>query len=231
MQAGSVYETTFIDVERDLAFTAVSLPRSRAISRHIDSAGLLDAIGLRALLEFPGGYLADAVSALLATDDADEAATWLLEPPDVVPAIDLRRPAQWPERSIVAEDQTRLLTPSPPSRAPRTPKLPRKPPPKNSPEAQELQAFARLAVTEPEVPFAQSPVDLHSLNDLFAQAAHAGAWLSTARKHPVVLAEAAGGWLLLHTTIGIAGGIRRGLSDGVRYRILKIFGAPTGDDQ
>jgi hypothetical protein len=77
------------------------------------------------------------------------------------------------------------------------------------------------------VPFQRSPVDLYQVSDLMHAGDAVRAFLVTARTNPLVfLYFGGGGFLLVSTVRGIGGGLRSGLSAGLQYRLLRLFGLP-----
>lgn len=236
MKAGQIFETTFVDGGRDLAMRVISMPRAQISDPSVMSSEeeLLGALRLRARYEVPRPSIADAISAVLANTHIEDAARWLQEPPRAVPLIPVelprRRPREYGGEALydLWSEGTAAKVPSldrPPAKRPR-----RRPKqrsiPKQSMAAREIESFAEEASAELLVPFQRSPLDVYSFSDLFQLAGEARAWLVTAGTNPLVLLKVSGGYLLVQAVLGIGSGIRRGLSEGVEYRLLQLFGAP-----
>jgi hypothetical protein len=89
MNSKQLFETTIYDPDQDVALAVLSVPTERLPDRDlVGSPGtVLAALGLRPVAEVPARYANDALAAIIATTDADEAAEWLSEPPDPAPLV------------------------------------------------------------------------------------------------------------------------------------------------
>jgi hypothetical protein len=229
-----LFETTLYSEEPEVALAVVSVPTEHLADQHLASspANVLSALRLRPIAEVPPAYLVDALTAILATTDAQEAAQWLSEPPNSAP-VDLGHDVEGLEVQWTHEDRLEAQpSPADERRSSRSsegkrrlagPPVIRRKVSKSDPEADELREFARDVAADAVVPFQRSPVDLFQLSDLLQIEEAARIFLATVRTNPIVLAWVGGGGFLVASALRGAG---RGLSGGLQYRLLKLFGLP-----
>jgi hypothetical protein len=219
-----LFETTLYSEDDDVALAVVSVPTEYLPDRSLASspAEVLAALRLRPVAEVPSSNVADALAAVLATRTATDAAQWLAEPPEAVPtalgddlavfAEALISDRRIPERQALYEPpERRLRPPRPPQEVP-----------KADPRARELRQFAEGAAVDAVVPFQRSPIDLYQLPDLFQLAGASRVLLTTVQSSPLVMVWVAGGFLIFSAIRGAG----RGISAGLKYRLLRLFGLP-----
>lgn len=232
MEPGRVYSTTFVHDTGDglVAIEAISLPVVDVKRRkHFASLErVLTDLGLRVAYEIPPTRVTDAMAAILASKHVAAAVGWLQELPEpvalVAPSPLLRevgvsRYLLEAPRDVVAERRVKSGKASPP--IPRTPG--------GSPESYRLRAFTEEVAREQAIPFRESPLDLHSLQQLVQAAHDGGVWLVTAGTRPLVLVKATTGYILFKAVKGVGRGIEGALAAGVQYRLLRLFGIEDGD--
>jgi hypothetical protein len=170
--------------------------------------------------------LPEAITALVVNDAVDDVVRWLEAPPR---AVELETSESWFLRDYAIPQQRLPPVDEPRARAERRsqpkPKRERQIE-KTSVDAIAIQAAVGEVASDAVVPFAQSPVDITSLNQLLSGAAGLSGWIVSPRTNPFLLIEMPAGYLLLRTVQGIGQGIRRGLSDGVYYKLLQLFKVP-----
>jgi hypothetical protein len=225
-----LFETTLI--QQDFALGVVSIPLSLVHARAevATAERLIDRLGLLPAARIPSGALDQAITALIVNETVDGVVNWLREPPRPV-TLDLTPVTLSPGILFDLERPPRLDLEHPPKRrqAPlaKRPARPRKPrPSKDSAKAREIEEAATEFARDAIVPYARSPVDLTALSELFHGAAEFGIWLVSPRTNPFLILEVPGGYLLLRAVQGIGEGLRRGLSEGVHYRLLQLFKVP-----
>jgi hypothetical protein len=233
--ARQLFDTTLYGEDKDVAVAVVSVPTEYLPDPALASSpgNVLAALQLRAVAEVPPSHFADALAAILATTNAEDAAVWLAEPPDPVSIAvgedlesfgvawsyqvdeDLlpRAPELPPPEEIYARDLSEHY-----ARPPKTGEWV----PKDHPRAEDLREFARDAATEAYVPFQRSPVDLFGITDLLQVADATRVLITTVRTNPLLLAFVGGGFLIFSGVRGAG----KGLSAGLQYRLLKLFGLP-----
>lgn len=234
MEPSPLYETTLVDSDSDLALTITSIPASAIEGPAAHSApALLRALRLRVVAEVPTRHIADALTALLVTTDVYETEAWLRSAPNPVPLIGPGHPESDIDELLLDRWSDEGWAALPSETLPQLPKKSRAPKhfpkPITKPEALErgVNQFANNAVSDPLVPFQRSPVQLLSMPELLQVGGAVRALLVTARSNPLLLVDAAVGYLLFQAVIGAGQGIRTGMAQGVRYRLLKLLGAPT----
>jgi len=67
---------------------------------------------------------------------------------------------------------------------------------------------------------------LYSLSDLIEMGDGVRVWVVTARSEPLLLLTIPPGYLLCQAVVGVGKGLRNGLAQGVRYRLLKLLKVP-----
>jgi hypothetical protein len=221
-----LFETVL--VAREFALGVVSIPLS-TLPREEEAATaeeLLDRIGLIPHARLPSDAFSKALTALVVNESVDEVVNWLTTPPDAVELerFEFRRAPS--AGAIYFEyDEVRGLEP-PRSTPPRAKPKPKAKIEKSSADTADIQAAMGDVAADAVVPFARSPVDITSLNELLQGAANLSAWLVSPRTNPFLLVELPAGYLLVRAVQGVGQGIRRGLSEGVYYRLLQLFKVP-----
>jgi hypothetical protein len=233
MDRTQLFETTLYDEARELALAVISVPADRLEDpAGVSSpAAVLDALRLRAVAEVPPSNVGDAIAAILANEDVYEAAEWLRQPPNDVPTRlgdDVLWLAEPPARAPAARGSDPSAIGRLPSedRLIRPPRRTQRKVSKTEPRAEELRSFGKAATAETVVPFRKSPIDFYQVGDLLEGAEAARTFLVTVRSNPLILIYFAGGFLLVSAVIGAGQGVRRGVSGGLQYRLLKKFGVP-----
>lgn len=240
-----LFETTIGDetVDLALAITSVPLPpvgpsqgASRIESRLTPDVFLRE-VRLYPVAEIPAARLSDAIAALLATRDVADTEAWLRQEPDPVPLLKFRVDEPWisarafqldegPSSGFSDADALVAIGSSAPERLKKRPKDVIS---KREAVALGYQQFARESLAESVVPFRRSPLDVYAMPDLLQAAGALRVFLVTARSNPMLAIELAGGYLLYSAVRGTGQGIRTGLAEGVRYRILRLLAREQAD--
>jgi hypothetical protein len=174
--------------------------------------------------------LSSALTALVVNDSVQDVLEWLQTPPNVVEVHRLEwSPPSAADRRLLRDEETylrdegtRLEIRSVPERLVRR----RERPSKDSAESADIEAAIADIAQDAVVPYARSPVDLTSLSELLHTAQDFSAWLVTPRSNPFFLLDLPVGYLLVRAVQGVGQGVRRGLSEGVHYRLLQLFKVP-----
>jgi hypothetical protein len=236
MDSRQLFETTVYDEGLDVAIGIVTVPTEALPTARLASspAQLLDALSLRTVGEVRRAHLPDAIAAMVATDDVSETVEWLEEPPNVVPVElppDVLGLVHAREIGVprLRADESRL----PPNNLQALPKRrhrERRKISKGDPMAEELHGFAQAATQDALVPFQQSPLDIYSISEVLRLGDEVRTFIVTVGKTPHLLLLVPGGFMLWSTVRGAASGVRSGLyggiSAGLKYRLLKLFGLP-----
>jgi len=226
-----LFETTLYGEGQNAALVVVSVPTDRltTIVPASSPADVMQALLLRPVAEVPSAYLGDALASILATTSADEAARWLSEPPKPAPVKlgpDLeqmlvnegfdRSVARGYARSVPGREVPSTWARSTPRRKERR-KIS-----KDEPRTEELREFGRDIAKGAVVPFQRSPIDLYAIDNLVELGDAARTFVVTVRSNPLALVWVPGGFLLCSALRGTG----RGLSAGLQYRLLRLFGLP-----
>lgn len=224
VRRAEVFETTLI--QQDFALGVISLPRSAmsAEAQSLDVQEIIARLGLETHARLSATHLRQALAALVVNDSVVDLVNWLEASPNAVP---LERVSPTAAKDL---DQ-RVPRPSGirSSGGPRYGSSPREPKrrlEKSSVDVAALESAIAETASEAVVPFAQSPVDMTSLWALVQGVQHASSWVVSPRTNPFVIVEIAGGLFLFRTVQGIGEGVRRGLSEGVHYKLLQLFKVP-----
>jgi hypothetical protein len=217
-----LFETTLIG--QDFAIGVISIPLSLVPIRDEAATAerLIDNLGLSTAARIGARDFDQAITALVVNETVDDVLEWLDRPPRPVP-IELVAPtiASAAHRELPPRlDHGRL----PAKRQTTRPKRPR--PPKESAKAREIEDAAAQFARQAVVPYARSPADITSLSDLVQGATELAIWLVSPRTNPFLIVEVPAGYLLIRTVQGVGEGLRRGLSEGVHYRLLQLFKVP-----
>jgi hypothetical protein len=240
MNSRYLFETTLLDEQHDLAIGIASVGIDDLPTADLagSPAELITVLALKTVGEVPRTHIADAVSAILATTSAEDAAAWLREPPNAVEVRvpqDLERLRSHPTFQLNAKyDQVDNALSTAPGSEPappkRSPKQPRRALAKSDPDAQGLLDFAETATKDGFVPFRKSPIEIYSIPDLLNLDEPLRAFIVTVQKNPLLLIWMPIGFMIWYPTKGAAQGIgeglRGGLSGALKYRLLKLFGTP-----
>jgi hypothetical protein len=223
-----LFETALYSEDHHVALTVVSVPTEHLPDGErlaSSPASVLSALRLRPVAEVPPQYLSDALTAILVTNDADEAAQWLVETPDPAPVElgdDVKAlKARWisddraPSDVLVIERSRTSVAKSPPHHRPR--KVPKEK------AKEELREFTRDVANDSLVPFQKSPIDLYQISDLLRAGEAMRTFVVTVQSNPIVLVWLSSGGFLIASAVR---GTGRGLSAGLQYRLLKHFGVP-----
>jgi hypothetical protein len=216
-----LFETTLYSEDEDLAIAVVSVPTENLPDRSfaLSPRDVFSALRLRPVAEVPPANVADALTAILATRDADDAAQWLAEPPQAVPitlGADLAPLAEVPR--LDAHGAAELGTGDTSVASARAPRRVREVP-KADPRAADLREFARDAADDAFVLFQRSPIDLYQLPELLNASR---VLIATVQSNPLVVIWTIGGFFVYSAVRGAG----RGISTGVQYRLLRLFGLP-----
>jgi hypothetical protein len=87
-------------------------------------------------------------------------------------------------------------------------------PAKTSVRAEEVERQMSVIASEGVVPFAQSPVDITSLQELLQGVFQYTTWIVSPRTNPFLLVEIPAGYPLFRAVQGVGEGVPRGRSDG-----------------
>jgi hypothetical protein len=216
-------------IEDEFALGLTSIPASslRSEVEPRNAEGLIEELGLVPWARMTNVALPKVLTALVVNETAEEMTQWLLAPPDVVEIEVLERPTA----GLGGSHADRSAPREPRSHAPTRRRLPgpkeeRRKLPKGSADAARLEQAVAVATAESVLPFARSPVDMTALNELLNQAQGATTWIVSPRTNPFVLLELPVGFILIRAVQGVGQGIRRGLSDVVYYKLLRLFRVP-----
>jgi hypothetical protein len=222
-----LFETVLVAPEFALGVVSIPLSTLPRGGEAATAEELLDRIGLIPHARFPSEALSKALTALVVNESVDEVVDWLATPPDEVELNRFEVRAAAPYATAPYIDYDVVWAPEPPRRIPSPAQSRPKPKiQKASADALDLQAAMGDVAADAVVPFARSPVDITSLSELLQGSANFSAWVVSPRTNPFLLVELLPGYLLVRAVQGVGQGIRRGLSDGVYYKLLQLFKVP-----